>query len=223
MLIRLFIINIFLCIIVQCASINTLKEKLSSSSTFPKQYSNDYDGNLNIEGSGNIANLDEYPDEDDDDDDLSKLTSTTISSRITTTKRLIPKVVELKKKTASIEKLDDADSNEFDDDYKEDLEDDTVYNEVTIKVTSTGPSTTNALDVTRRPASIRGFLSFLSRPPIAAGILGGLAIGIVTSVILLICIIVHFQKRERTHSSFTTGLLYPNQYGYTKTPQEFYA
>ncbi|CAF4762644.1 unnamed protein product, partial [Rotaria magnacalcarata] len=64
MLIRLFIINIFLCIIVQCASINTLKEKLSSSSTFPKQYSNDYDGNLNIEGSGNIANLDEYPDED---------------------------------------------------------------------------------------------------------------------------------------------------------------
>lgn len=172
MFIPLLIINIFLCIIVQCAPINTLKEKPTPSLTFPKQYSNDYDGNLNIEGSGSHANLDEYPDEDDDDDDgyLSKLTSTTTSTRVTTTKRVIPKFAVQKK---IIESIDDVDSNEFDDDYKEDLEEDTIYNEVATKVTTTSPSSTNSLNVTRRPASIRGFLSFLSRPPIAAGILGG--------------------------------------------------
>jgi len=65
--------------------------------------------------------------------------------------------------------------------------------------------------------------SFLTRPPIAAGILAGLAIGIFTSIILLICIIRRYHKREKSHSSYTTGLLYPNQYGYSKSPQEFYA
>jgi len=54
-------------------------------------------------------------------------------------------------------------------------------------------------------------------------ILIGLAIGIFTSVILLICIIRRYHKREKSHSSYTTGLLYPNQYGYAKSPQEFYA
>lgn len=51
----------------------------------------------------------------------------------------------------------------------------------------------------------------------------GLIVGILTSIILLICIIQRYHKREKSHSSYTTGLLYPHQYGYSKAPQEFYA
>lgn len=151
--------------------------------------------------------------------------------------------------------FNDIDASEFKDDpeeYSDDLEDDAYYNEPTIsnKISpSSFPPTRHPL-LTPRPISpvnhttpIWILFSFLTRPPIAAGILAGkcsfrdsihnhwhglclilgLAIGILTSIILLICIIRRYHKREKSHSSYTTGLLYPNQYGYSKSPQEFYA
>jgi hypothetical protein len=148
--------------------------------------------------------------------------------------------------------FNDLDANEFKEDHEEyadDLEDDAYYNEPTVsnKVSmSSFSSTRYPIPSTRQPSTgnlttpIWALFSFLTRPPIAAGILAGknfylrkteefylnfvgLAIGIFTSVILLICIIRRYHKREKSHSSYTTGLLYPNQYGYAKSPQEFYA
>ena len=151
--------------------------------------------------------------------------------------------------------FNDIDASEFKDDpeeYSDDLEDDAYYNEPTIsnKISpSSFPPARHPL-LTTRPISpvnhttpIWILFTFLTRPPIAAGILAGkysfrhsthnhwdglclvlgLAIGILTSIILLICIIRRYHKREKSHSSYTTGLLYPNQYGYSKSPQEFYA
>ncbi|UJR15189.1 hypothetical protein I4U23_002150 [Adineta vaga] len=115
------------------------------------------------------------------------------------------------------------DVNEFDEDYKDDLEDSVDYNEATTKTSSIPLSSTRSAPVVPQQKPIRVFFSFLTRPPIAAGILAGLAIGILTSVILLICLVQRFNKRQRAHSSYTTGLLYPNHYGYSKSPQEFYA
>lgn len=131
--------------------------------------------------------------------------------------------------------FNDLDVNEFKDDHEEyadDLEDDAYYNEPTISnrvAMGSPPPTRYPSPPTRAPISMNHttpiwiLFSFLTRPPIAAGILAGLAIGIFTSVILLICIIRRYHKREKSHSSYTTGLLYPNQYGYSKSPQEFYA
>ena len=131
--------------------------------------------------------------------------------------------------------FNDLDGSEFKDDqeeYTDDLEDDAYYNEPTVsnKISSTSFSTTRYPYPTTRQtlgvnhtAPIWILFNFLTRPPIAAGILAGLAIGIFTSIILLICIIRRYHKREKSHSSYTTGLLYPNQYGYSKSPQEFYA
>lgn len=131
--------------------------------------------------------------------------------------------------------FNDLDASEFKDDpeeYADDLEDDAYYNEPTIsnKVSpSSFPSTRYPTLTTRQSLPVNHttpiwmLFSFLTRPPIAAGILAGLAIGIFTSIILLICIIRRYHKREKSHSSYTTGLLYPNQYGYSKSPQEFYA
>lgn len=244
---RLLLISIFLLIVIQYAVTDTVKIKPASifkpqqQSTFidDDDYSNDDNKNLNIEDSSSIANLDEYNDEDDDDDndeDLIKLTSTTVS---TTTKRSLSKLLDLKQKYDSTKKPTDAGDKEFDDDYN-DLDDDVSYDETTTKGTTARLTTKSTTMVTHRQSSLRLFLTYLSRPPVAAGILAGkifnhkisllikisflgLSIGIIVSVVLLICIIKHFQNRERTHSSFTAGLLYPNQYGYMKTPQEFYA
>jgi len=147
---------------------------------------------------------------------------------------------QLKKKnqsstTTTSSALNDLDVSEFKDDHEEyadDLEDDAYYNEPTVsnKVSITLFSSTRyPILPTHQSPSVNHttpiwlLFSFLTRPPIAAGILAGLAIGIFTSVILLICIIRRYHKREKSHSSYTTGLLYPNQYGYSKSPQEFYA
>ncbi|CAF3647630.1 unnamed protein product [Rotaria sp. Silwood1] len=239
MFIRLLITSIFIIIIIQSTLTNNIKDKTSSTFTFPKQYSFDddidyiNDKKIHNEGNDNNSNLDEYADEDDDDDDdnddnpLSKMPTTTtirtISTTTTTMKHIMTKIFEQKKKNETNTKKNSLDTNEFYDDYKEDLDDDDIfYNEPTIKMTTISLLSSTRLS-TIHPTSIRGIFNFLTRPPIAAGILGGLAIGILTSVILLICIVQNFNKRDRPHSSITTGLLYPNQYGYSKSPQEFYA
>jgi len=174
-------------------------------------------------------------------------TSTTMTTkRTTSTTTLSDKWMkttvnyeQIRKKNQSSTTLspafNDVDASEFKDDHEEyadDLEDDSYYNEPTItnKVSLPTFSTTRYPILTTRQSSSTNYttpiwmlFSFLTRPPIAAGILAGLAIGIFTSIILLICIIRRYHKREKSHSSYTTGLLYPNQYGYSKSPQEFYA
>ncbi|CAF3556511.1 unnamed protein product [Rotaria socialis] len=139
--------------------------------------------------------------------------------------------------TTTLATFNDLDASEFKDDqeeYPDELEDDPDYNEFlqTTKVSTTTFSTTRysiPITTTRHSspanhtASIWVLFKFLTRPPIAAGILAGLAIGIFTSVLLLVCIIQRYHKRDKSHSSYSTGLLYPNQYGYSKSPQEFYA
>jgi hypothetical protein len=228
MFIRVLITSL-LCIVVVVAQSTTVanssKGQLPTASILPKQNSLDEDYDLNdktttVEGSGNAASLDEYADEEEDDQ-LSKITATTIisssstSTTTTTTKHLEPK--------KNVTKSDDFDSNEFNDDYKDDLEDNIDYNDISTKTTNVFITTTRSPPKASSRTPLRVFFSFLTRPPIAAGILAGLAIGILTSVILLICIVQRFHKRQRNHSSYTTGLLYPNQYGYSKSPQEFYA
>jgi len=229
MFIRLLITSIFFVVVVQSTVTNSSKGQPSASPPIlPKQASLDHDYELNdkktnVEGSGGAASLDDYADEEDDDQ-LSKITATTmISSSSSSTTSTTTKLPEQKKKNESSTKPNDLDSNEFNEDYKDDLEDDVDYNEVTTKITSVSLSSTRPSSTVQHRTSIRVFFSFLTRPPIAAGILAGLAIGILTSIILLICIVQRFHKRQRTHSSYTTGLLYPNQYGYSKSPQEFYA
>lgn len=247
MFIRLLIItSILFASVVQSAVTNSSKGQPSAFPILPKQTSvdDDYDLNdkkTNIEGSGGTASLDEYADEEIDDQ-LSKITATTISSSTsTTTTTTTIKLPEQKKKNESSAKINNLDADEFNEDYKDDLEDDVDYNEMTTKITSVSFSSTRPTSVVQHRTPLRVFFSFLTRPPIAAGILAGsyikkqidfqtkkmsflgLAIGILTSVILLICIVQRFHKRQRAHSSYTTGLLYPNQYGYSKSPQEFYA
>ena len=156
--------------------------------------------------------------------------------------------------TPSSAPFNDLDANEFKEDqeeYADELEDDAYYNEPTVsnKVSVASMITPRyPLAPTRSPLPVNHttpiwmLFTFLTRPPIAAGILAGksihsstdrslflhrfsvgLAIGIFTSIILLICIIRRYHKRDKSHSSYTTGLLYPNHYGYAKSPQEFYA
>ncbi|CAF3831303.1 unnamed protein product [Rotaria sp. Silwood1] len=177
--------------------------------------------------------------------------STTIKTTTTTTILLTPwmkpklNYEERKEKnrtsssTTTLSTFNDLDASEFKDDneeYADDLEDDAYYNEFTVTNKISTSTTTKTYLTTRyltpttrqslivnHTAPIWILFKFLTRPPIAAGILVGLAIGIFTSVILLICIIQRYHKREKSHSSYTTGLLYPNQYGYSKSPQEFYA
>jgi hypothetical protein len=219
-----------LCIVVvvvaQSTVTNSLQGQSPAASILPKQASLDDDYDLNdktttAEGSGIAASLDDYVDEEDDDQ-LSKITATTTSTSTSTT-TTTTKRPELKKINESSIKSDDFDANEFPEDYKDDLDDSIDYNEITTKMTNVFLSTTRSSSTVSHRTPLRVFFGFLTRPPIAAGILAGLAIGILTSVILLICIVQRFHKRQRTHSSYTTGLLYSNQYGYTKSPQEFYA
>lgn len=164
--------------------------------------------------------------------------TTSTSRRMTTptTRWMKPSDPPKKKNFTTTTPALDLDGNEFKDDHEEyadDLEDDVYYNEptVTSKITVASIISTPRYPTvtTRSPVPVNHttplwvLLNFLTRPPIAVGILAGLAIGIFTSVILLICIIRRYHKRDKSHSSYTTGLLYPNHYGYSKSPQEFYA
>lgn len=163
-------------------------------------------------------------------------TSTSRRTMTTTTRWMKPSDPPKKKNFTTTTPALDLDGNEFKDDHEEyadDLEDDVYYNEptVTSKITVASiistpryPTVTTRSSVpVNHTTPLWVLLNFLTRPPIAVGILAGLAIGIFTSVILLICIIRRYQKRDKSHSSYTTGLLYPNHYGYSKSPQEFYA
>ena len=184
----------------------------------------------------------------------STTTTTTVLNRWMKTTFKNYELMKTKNQTSSTlsPAFNDLDASEFKDDpeeYSDDLEDDAYYNEPTIsnKLSPSSFPPTRYPMLTTRPTSpvnhtapIWILFSFLTRPPIAAGILAGkfvrkdhcryhklnilgLAIGILTSIMLLICIIRRYHKREKSHSSYTTGLLYPNQYGYSKSPQEFYA
>ncbi|CAF0975435.1 unnamed protein product [Adineta ricciae] len=202
---------------------NSARQSTSTAAILPKQalafdQYDLHDGTSTAEGSGDGANLDEYAD-DDEDEQLSKVTAST--STIRTTMTTTTKRSEMK--TANSTKMMDLGANEFDDDYKDDIEDSIDYNEATTKITNVPLTTTRSEPAIPPQKPLRLFFNFLTRPPIAAGILAGLAIGILSSVVLLICLVQRFNKRQRTHSSYTTGLLYPSHYGYSKSPQEFYA
>lgn len=234
MFVQLLLTSTFCILVVQSAITNSSKGQSSTSSPILAKQAvldEDYDLNdkkLTGEGSGDLANLDEYADEEDDEQ-LSKVTATTIITKLpsttirTTSTTIKTTTTKIKIPEQKIKNDTHMESDEFSEDYKDDLENDIDYNEVTTKVTVL-PTTSTRLTpgiTTRTP--LRVLFSFFTRPPIAAGILTGLSIGILTSVILLICLVQRFNKRHRNHSSYTTGLLYPNQYGYSKSPQEFYA
>lgn len=175
MFIRLLISSIFLIVVVQSAVTNSSKGQPPATATLPKSASlyDDYDltdKKTNGEGSGASASLDEYADEEDDDQ-LSKITATTISSTTSTT--TTKKIPEQKKKIESGTKPNDLDKDEFNEDYNDDLVDDVDYNEVTTKLTSTTLSSTRPSSVVQRRTPLRALFSFLTRPPIAAGILAG--------------------------------------------------
>ena len=188
---------------------------------------------------------------------IRQTSSTTSSTTMKWMKSTVPSEPSRKKINAAsgiASNFNDLDNNEFKEDqeeYGDDLDDDSYYNEPvpSNRPPMSAPSTTRFSMLSTRanlPANndttpLWILFSFLTRPPIAAGILAGkicssmcddekqfdfhlgLAIGILTSMILLICIIRRYHRREKSHSSYTTGLLYPNHYGYSKSPQEFYA
>ena len=189
------------------------------------------DQKTTIEGSG--ASLDDYEDEDEQ---LAKVTATT-STTLSTSKR---STIASSTKAHNSTNNDELDDNEFKEDFADDLEDIAYDHELTsLDSTVLPPSTTRTPTTAQNPSPARVFFGFLTRPPIAAGILVGkctrvrrqvcelsllgLSVGILISVGLLICIVRRLQKREKSPSSFTAGLLYPNRYGYSKSPQEFYA
>jgi hypothetical protein len=80
----------------------------------------------------------------------------------------------IKNKNKSSTINDDLDVDEFKEDYPDDLQDETFYNEVTSESTNVLSTTT-----TRQSSTVHNnkriwiLFSFLTRPPIAAGILAG--------------------------------------------------
>jgi len=176
MFIRLLISSIFFIVVVQSAVTNSsIGQPPAVSPILPKSGSiyDDYDLNdkkTNTEGSGTAASLDEYADEDEDYQ-LSKITAITTSSSTstttTTTKRTTKKIDESSTKT------NDLDNDEFNEDYKDDLAGDVDYNEITTKISTTSLSSTRPSPVVQPYTPIRVFFKFLTRPPIAAGILAG--------------------------------------------------
>ena len=182
MFIRLLITSIFFVIVVQSASAvtNSSKGQPPTALVLPKQASLDEDYDLtdhttNAEGSGAAASLDEYADEEEDQ--LSKVTGTTMISRTstTTTIQLTTTTTNIPNKK-NLTKNDDLDTNEFNEEYKDDLEDNVDYNEITTKITDTTLSSSSSIrptTVVHRPTPIRVLFGFLTRPPIAAGILAG--------------------------------------------------
>lgn len=119
-------------------------------------FNNKADTKNTVEGSG-ATNLDDYEDEDPD---LAKLTAssttttTTIKSIITTNRS---KLVE-----------DELSENEFKEDFADDFEEPIDEQETTITTTIT--TTTRS---SNPGTSFKTIFSFLTRPPIAAGILVG--------------------------------------------------
>jgi len=178
MFIRLLITSIFFIAIVQSAVTNSSKgQPPTVTPILPKLASlyDDYDLNdkkTNTEGSGGTANLDEYADEDEENQ-LSKITATTIMSSTSTTTITTTIILEEKMKNETSTKSDDLVTDEFNEDYKDDLEDDIDYNEITTKTTIVSLSSTRPSPVVQHLTPIRVFFKFLTRPPIAAGILAG--------------------------------------------------
>ena len=119
-----------------------------------------------VEGSG--ASLDDYADEDIDDQ-LAKITATTTTTTTTTTKAAVST-----KTTTRPMGEDDFDANEFKEDYVDDLEDETFSRDTTSQTTLAPirPSST-AKHPPRQYIPLRVLFGFLTRPPIAAGILVG--------------------------------------------------
>lgn len=225
MFVQCLLICSFLLVVIQPAM--TTLPLPSQSALIDKIPSNDQ--KTAVEGSG--VSLDDYEDEDDQ---LAKVTATTT---LATTKRT---TIVSSTKGGNATNNDELDENEFKEDFSDDLEDVAYDHELTSSDSTASSTSTTRVSITVSPLSpVRAFFSFLTRPPIAAGILVGecaeespnlcqlsvlgLSIGILISVVLLICIVRRLQKREKSPSSFTAGLLYPNRYGYSKSPQEFYA
>jgi len=174
MFVRLLVTSVLFFFTVQSAVTNSSKSQSPAALVIPKQASpfDDYDlndkNNNTAEGSGGGINLDDYADEDEDDQ-LSKVTATTISSSTsTTTTTTTTKIPD-----GNSTKIADLDANEFDEDYKDDLEDDVDYNEITTKSTSVSLSSTRPSSDVHHQTPIRVLFSFLTRPPIASGILAG--------------------------------------------------
>ena len=177
MFLPLLITSFLLFIVVQSAVFdNSARQSTTTAAVLPKQaLSFDqfelHDGTSTAEGSGDGANLDEYAD-DDEDEQLSRVTASTSTKRTTmtmtttTTKRS-------EMKTANSTKMMDLGANEFDDDYKDDIEDSVDYNEATTKITNAPLATTRPGPAIPPQKPLRVFFSFLTRPPIAAGILAG--------------------------------------------------
>ena len=175
MLFQLLITSFLLFVTVQSAVFgNSARQSTSTAAVLPKQalafdQYDLHDGTSTAEGSGDGANLDEYAD-DDEDEQLSKVTASTSTIRTTmtttTTKRS-------EMKTANSTKMMDSGANEFDDDYKDDIEDSIDYNEATTKITNVPLTTTHSGPAIPPQKPLRLFFSFLTRPPIAAGILAG--------------------------------------------------
>ena len=178
---RLLSISIFVVVTVQSAIANNLKGQDPLAFTFPKQYSfyDDYylnDRRYNGEGSGIYAGLDEYFDDDEYDQLLNMINNTTTSTGSSsigsmTIKHMVTKLPYYGKNNESTTKYNYADVNEFYEDY---LEDDIYYQEdVLTKGTSTPLSTISTSTVVPHRSPIRILFSFLTRPPIAIGILVG--------------------------------------------------
>ena len=119
-----------------------------------------------VEGSG--ASLDDYADEDIEDQ-LAKITVTTTTKSTTTTK-----VASSTKTTTRPVGEDDFDANEFKEDYADDLEDETFSRDSTSQTTL---APTRSSSTVKHPPHqyipLRVLFGFLTRPPIAAGILVG--------------------------------------------------
>lgn len=179
MLVRLLVTFGLLFVSVHSAVTSSPKSSPSNAAILPKQaVSFEHDEAVTVEGSGEGANLDEYAD-DDENEQLSKVTATTMrisstSTTTTTTKKTTTTMRAAEKKPTNGSKSTDLDANEFDEDYKDDLEDNVDYNEVTSAASSPSTTSTRPSPVPpRHNTPVRLFFGFLTRPPIAAGILAG--------------------------------------------------
>lgn len=177
MFVQLLLTSTFCLLVVQSAITNSSKGQLSTSSPILAKQAildEDYDLNdkkLTDEGSGDHANLDEYADEEDDDEQLSKVTATTTTIRTTSTTiktTTTVKIPEQKKKNDT-----HMESDEFSEDYHDDLENDIDYNEITTRVTVLPTTSTRLTPAITTRTPLRVLFSFFTRPPIAAGILTG--------------------------------------------------
>jgi hypothetical protein len=178
-----FVIFCCLIVVLQSATIDTLGKR-TTHSTLPSKDSfvNKINANdLKSTGEGSGANLDDY---DDEDEQLVKITTTTILSStkhvLTTVTSMRSSTIKPAKKNISSNMNYDLDDNEFKDDFSDDLEESAYDHDLTsLENAPLFSSTSYSTTITKIPAnivsqsSIRTFFRFLSRPPIAAGILVG--------------------------------------------------